>query len=145
MRRLVAAFSLIALVACDDTSPTAVASGFSGTYALQTVNGAALPIVDLQDGTRKRELMSDVLHFSADGAFTGRMVSRNTGNGLVTNDTTVYTGIWTWILNGHLLEIRFPRNEYMTIYVAVFGTSLMISSPAMTTENAFDIYLYARQ
>lgn len=104
----IAAFAALAftLAACGSDSATAPASvSVSGTYSLQTVNGAPLPAILQGSGANKVEMVSDVFTFSATGTFSERAVVRYTQNGVVSSETYDESG--TYARNGTAITLRY--------------------------------------
>ena len=82
------------VLGCGSHSATGPES-FSGQYSLQTVNGAPLPFVEVQQGTSTIELLSDVFTVSEAGTFTELYTERTTVNGQVTTDSGTDKGTYT--------------------------------------------------
>lgn len=126
MRKLFVLAALALAAACgDSTSPSSV----SGTYNLQTVNGAALPYV-FQAANPKQELVSEQLVLTANGAFTFNDVIRVTNTGSAPT-TTPTSDSGTYTLNGNSIVFSFS------------GTSSIAGSIAGTTLTIFDSGLTA--
>jgi len=66
--------------------------GVAGTYALQTVNGAALPFVFFEGDGFKLEVTAATYVLEASGSFTNSASFRETRNGVVTTSSEVGTG-----------------------------------------------------
>jgi hypothetical protein len=85
---------LPAIVACGGDSGTGPSS-VAGQYSLQTINGAALPFLEFQQGTIKIELLSDVLTVTGTGTWSDLQTERTTIDTQVSTDTTTDSGTYT--------------------------------------------------
>lgn len=133
----IAAFATLAftLAACGSdsaTSPTSVT--VSGTYSLQTVNGASLPAILQGSGANKIEIVSDVFTFSSTGTFTERAVVRYTENGVVSSETFDDTGTYT--KNGTAITLRY--SDASTGSGTLDGNSMTLSGQGYS-------FVYLRQ
>lgn len=100
MRRFAVLLVLAAVVSCGGDSSTSPSVSVSGTYSLQTVNGAALPYTYPQDVYDKFEFLSDVRVLSDSGTFTETFTNRYTQNGQPTTYTMTGTGTYTVVGGG---------------------------------------------
>src|SRR5690349_18446406 len=100
MRRFAFLLALAAVVSCGGDSPTSPSASVSGTYSLQTVNGAALPYTQPQDVYDKFEFLSDVRILSDSGTFTETYTNRQTQNGVATTFSRTVTGTYTVVGGG---------------------------------------------
>jgi hypothetical protein len=100
MRRFAVLLALAAVVSCGGDSPTSPSVSVSGTYSLQTVNGAALPYAYPQDVYDKFEFLSDVRTLSDSGTFTETYTNRQTQNGVATTFSRTVTGTYTVVGGG---------------------------------------------
>lgn len=130
--RVLTCFSLFVAASCggrDSTSPET--AGIAGSYALQTVNGAALPFFVLQIGSDKIEVLSETVTLSHDGTFTQQGSLRITENGAVSTDN--FTEVGSYTRNGTGLDLVFSSDETTgtgtisgnTITVGISGVSLV--------------------
>ena len=125
MRKLFVVAALALAAACgDSTSPSSV----SGTYNLQTVNGAALPYV-FQADNPKRELISEQLVLSANGTFTFNDVIRTTPTGGAPT-TMPTTDSGTFTLTGNSIVFTFGGTS--SIAGSVSGSTLTIIDTGVT-------------
>jgi len=94
MRRTLAGLLLIAAIACGSDSSTSEPDvQMTGTWSLQSVNGAALPFL-AQTTPTKVELLSDVF-VMATGGFVEQSIVRTTSGTTVTLDTARDLGTYT--------------------------------------------------
>src|SRR5688572_18942651 len=96
----VVGLALFALAACgsDSSGPDDGDGPFSGTYSLQTINGAALPYTVGEVDGFKLEIVSDVFTFNENRSFRDITVVRETENGVPTTLTDTIDGTFV-ILN----------------------------------------------
>jgi hypothetical protein len=96
MSRLLRSVALVLAVtmasACDSSSGPPEGDAFLGTYALITVNGAALPLV-LPTGDGAIEIVSGQFVFNADNTCLGAIVIREPG--ATATETMSNTCTWT--------------------------------------------------
>jgi hypothetical protein len=103
MRYLAAAALLLAIGCGDPTEPTN--ASIAGTWALQTVNGGALPYVfPGGTATNKFEIISESVTFTSAGTWTSTATSRTTINGAATNSTDSESGTYT--LTGSTMTVK---------------------------------------
>jgi hypothetical protein len=120
-------FVLFVTVACSGTDSNGP-SGPAGTYTLQTVNGAALPLVtpDPDDPAIRGELLSWVVTLKSDNTFSSTMTGRTTDHGVVTNpEPLIYSG--TYSLSGSNLRMTESDGSYVDGVLA--GLTLIITTP----------------
>lgn len=135
MRRVLNFCIILVCMACgggdggDATGPTMVS--ISGTWNLQTVDGAALPYVVTQTGTEKIEITADVLTFTATGTFTEITAVRSTNSGQVTTQSVADAGNYT--LTGNTLKAFYGDGS--TITGTLNGNTLNA-----TTQNLSLVY-----
>jgi hypothetical protein len=110
MRRLALCLATLVAIGCgggdDATAPAS--NSIAGTWALETVNGAALPFVVAQSGANKAEVTSDVLTLAEGGSFTQSTQVRLTQSGTVTTQSASEAGTWT--LTGTSVSFRFTSD-----------------------------------
>ena len=95
--RIATACALWLIAACsggDATAPSASVS-IVGSWALQTVNGSALPYLMDQNGADKSEMTAEVLTFLATGQFTEIAQVRVTSGGQVSTLAVQQAGTFT--------------------------------------------------
>lgn len=110
--RLALVATLLAASGCGDTSGPDGGT-LAGTYTLRTVNGSDLPFTLLQVGTElKVEVISDVVTLTANNTFSEVFTTRETENGVVTNDTTTTTGTFT--VTGSLVQMTDTEGNTLT-------------------------------
>ena len=68
----------------------------TGEYTLRTINNAALPFVLSNSGTTKTELLDAVISMFQGGTYSETSHLRVTTNGVVTNQTKVDTGSYSF-------------------------------------------------
>ena len=97
MRRLMLACAAIALVGCGGSDSTAPAASAQGTWNLQTVNGAALPVTYFTDPSTgdKSEILDDQFVLNADHSFTEAFTTRDTQGTTVTTNLGTDSGTWS--------------------------------------------------
>ena len=117
MRRLIACLALALFAGCGGDSVTGpTAESVSGTWTLQTINGAHLPFIIAQSGADKIEVTSDVITVVSGGTFTQLTQFRTTVDGVATDDATDDHG--TWKLKGTALTFTFSDNTSGTATVS---------------------------
>jgi hypothetical protein len=130
--RVLTCFSLFVAASCggsDSTSPGT--AGITGSYALQTVNGAPLPFTVLQIGSDRIEVLNETVTLSDNGTFTQQGSLRITENGAVSTDS--YTEAGSYTRNGTALNLVFGSDgttgtgtiSENTITVGISGVSLV--------------------
>ena len=83
------------MIACGDDDPAGPsADTVAGTYRLQTVNGAALPFVFINQPGLRVEVISDEYVLNANGTFTTTITLRETEDTVVTTSSDSYSGQW---------------------------------------------------
>lgn len=100
MRQLLAIAVLTASAACMDTTPTEpIVAGVGGDYALQSMNGGALPLTFVSADTTQI-VDSDSISLGVTGTWIEVIHYRETIGGGPTNDLQVaIDGTWTRIGN----------------------------------------------
>ena len=87
---------VLSLGACAETPTSApLLAEASGTYALKTVDGSALPFVYLEVPGWRDEIVSGSVELRADGRFRDESLYRRTREGVSTMETVTLTGIWS--------------------------------------------------
>lgn len=136
MRRMLAIVCITATVllgGCDSDGTTGPAqNAVSGTWNLQTVNGAPLPFVT--QSTPKIELTSDQLVVSGNGTFTQASQVRITSGSSVTTENRSDAG--TYSLSG--TSATFIFNGGTTGAGTVSGNTLTVATPGRS-------YVYQKQ
>lgn len=128
MRKLLAGLVLAFAAACGGDGGSGPNSEHTGTYALQTANGSALPFVIEQQGANKAELTGGFLNLNADGTFTTRADFRLTINGAVTTTQAPDNGTYTRTGN----NISFRGSAGDTYSAAYSGNSLTMVDDGLT-------------
>ena len=83
------------MIACGDDDPAGPsADTVAGTYRLQTVNGAVLPFVFINQPGLRVEVISDEYVLNANGTFTTTITLRETEDTVVTTSSDSYSGQW---------------------------------------------------
>lgn len=109
MRRLILALGTLALLACGDS--TGPVQSLNGTYDLQTVNGASLPVTVSNDGFTREDLLADAITVSGGSSTSGSFSEVST-----LRDTDLQTGgsntfpdshFGTYFINGTAVTFTF--------------------------------------
>ena len=99
MSRSLTAFALalvLPLAACsDDDDPSGPDVEASGTYALASVNGEALPYTLLVSEGDSVEVVDGHIELNVDHTFTDSTTFRITEGGTITSEVEVYTGSYS--------------------------------------------------
>lgn len=134
MRVVIVGTFLVAAIACgsDKSSVAPVPVSMAGTWSLQTINGATLPIV-LATSPAKFELLSDVFVVAASGGFVETSITRTTGSS-VTTDTSKDAGTYT--ISGNDVFLRWT-SDGSTATVTVSGNTF-------TARAGSTNYIYTR-
>jgi hypothetical protein len=124
MRRHLAVVALtlaLPLAACADS--TAPEDTLSGTYTLETINGASLPWLAVDEAEGKVEVAGGSITLLADGTFTDRMTFRVTEGGVARSEDDTYTGTYIKTATGATLTPLAPVgfDPYM---VTVSGSTM---------------------
>jgi hypothetical protein len=103
---------LFIAVACTGTADATSAPGtpaISGTYVLQSVDGARLPytLIDLGD-TYKFTLLGDRLTFATAGTVTELDSSETINDGSVSR--AVQIGVGSFVVVGNSIEVTWPQS-----------------------------------
>lgn len=131
--KVIAVLAATTLAACSDDEITATASAsLAGTYTLQTVNGAALPLV-VQASNPKIEVTSEQLVVSSNGTFTIATNRRSTTAAGAVTTATVNDG-GTYTTSGSQTTFRF--NSGNTAAAALSGSRLTLTASGSTSVYA---------
>jgi hypothetical protein len=136
MRKIIAFVALVATAACSlDTGTTAPYAGsLTGTYTLQTMNGAPLPFTFTNADT-SFSIVSDVILMADDGSWSETYVSlRKIGTAAATSDTVALAGSWT-------------RTSPLSFYSAPNGTLTYqgtASETSLALTDGYFNYLFQR-
>ena len=135
MRRLLLAFVSIALIACGGSDSTGPVASAEGTWNLQTLNGATLPVTYFTNPSTgdKSEILSDQFVFNADGSFTEAFTIRDTQGTTVT--TTPGTDSGTWSQSGNQISVVTSSGPF----------TATINNDTITISAAVGALVYARQ
>ena len=131
LSRVLACFTLFVAASCGGDSTAPGTGSIAGSYALQTVNGAALPFVVLQIGSDKIEVLSETVTLAEGDTFTQQGSLRLTQNGVMSIDGYAEAGVYT--RNGTALNLVFTSDGTTatgtisgnTITVGISGLSLV--------------------
>lgn len=106
-----AAVTLLAVgtSACGGDKATGPGGSIAGTYNLQTVNGAAPPVILLQIGAYKLEVTAANLVVNSNNTFSSSSTYRETDAGTTTTSTSVCAGTYT--RNGNSLTFTEPETS----------------------------------
>ena len=124
--------ALATLAACGGDSATAPSStSIAGSYTLRTVNGAPLPVIVVQIGAYKIELLNETVVVVDGGTFTQQGSVRITEGGVVSTES--YADAGTYTRNGTAVTFVFNSDgssgtgtvNGATITVVVDGFSLV--------------------
>lgn len=114
MRRLLSAALLLVAVACGDNSISGTRS-VSGTYVLQSVNGASLPVV-IQASNPRIELLSDIIVLDRGNTWTESVqVRQTTSTGSTSIQSSDDGGFYSLSGNTIVLEYRDGTTDTGTI------------------------------
>ena len=94
---------LLPLAACGDDDGTGPSTNIVGTFNLQTVNGAPLPVTLSQAGTDRLDLTAGQITFREDRTFTAEITFREISGGLTTNETDGQIGTYT--VSGNTVQL----------------------------------------
>jgi hypothetical protein len=112
MRRLILALGTLALLACGDS--TGPVQSLNGTYDLQTVNGASLPVTVSNDGFTREDILADAITVSGGSSTSGsfsevstlRDTDLQTGGSSTFQDTPNFG---TYFINGTAVTFTFDN------------------------------------
>jgi hypothetical protein len=76
--QMLAGLALLAVVSCGSDATGPAQGSAIGSYHLESVNGAALPFLSVQNGTAKTEITSEVITLNGDGTFSDVEIVRTT-------------------------------------------------------------------
>jgi hypothetical protein len=117
-----------AFAACDDDG-SGPELDVTGTYQLQTINGATLPFVLLQTGTTYRlEVLSGEITLNSNGTFTEEATVREDDNGTITTETQTVTGTYTQLNNA----VSLRDTDGVTLTAAINGNTMTFIEDGVT-------------
>src|SRR6478672_3680425 len=134
MRRLILALGTLSLLACGDS--TGPVQSLNGTYDLQTVNGASLPVTVSNDGFTREDILADAITTSGgsstSGSFTEATTLRDTDLQTGGSNTFQENDFGTYVINGTAVTFTFSGGSTAngtisgsTFTVVVTGFSLV--------------------
>jgi hypothetical protein len=125
MRKSMLAALVFTLVACGGDKATGP-QNVTGTYTLQTVNGANPPSAVYQDTQQKVEVTDGTLNLSANNTWTGTLGGRFTDFTVTPNDVIDFAGQplngGTYTLNGSSLTLNDPTEQLVFTGTVSNGT-----------------------
>ncbi len=95
MKWLRSAALVLAFNACSDATSPRLEGDPVGVFALQTINGNAVPVVVDQDSTATLEVTGGSISLNGDGSFTDNLDLRLTEGTIVTAFSDNLQGTWT--------------------------------------------------
>ena len=111
--RALGALVTVATLACgDSTSPESI----EGIYALQTINGRALPVVVMQEGTQKFEVTAGAITLGPGTKWKFELTVRATLGADVSTDIVSIDG--TWSRAGSTLTLTSPAGDSETVLLS---------------------------
>ncbi len=120
---------LVAFVtACGGDGINDPGNSVAGTYALKTVNGAALPAVIFEAEGYKIEVVAANYVLAAAGTFSSTATFRETEAGVVTQSTETTTG--TYSVNG--TTVTFTDSDGDVLSAVLSGNDLKFSEDGLT-------------
>lgn len=133
MRKFLSAFVLLVLAvfagACSDsTGPSELEADISGTYTLQTVNGASPPAIIVQVGADRIEVTGGQLTLNRDKTFGSSISYRVVQGGNTSTDTQNDSG--TYQQNGNMVQLS--RGNGTRDSGSVSGDTLTIVAGGVT-------------
>jgi hypothetical protein len=123
MRRFLVLALALSFGCGSDSSTGPSAASITGSWSLQTINGASLPYTYAQQGTNKAEVLSDVATADAHGAYTELTTIRITVNGTATTQSVSDAGTYT--LNGTALVLT--SNDGSSVTGSVNGNTFTLA------------------
>lgn len=133
IRILPVALVLVAAIACKESI---TASGdrteYAGNYAMQSINGGALPFTVLTTDDVKLEITYDTIYLSTSGNFRDVTRYRRTTKGVVDYPADTLDGNWT--VRGQ--TVTMDSNTGFTFQGNVAGNTLTILGTGITTVYA---------
>jgi hypothetical protein len=96
------------LAACGGDEGTGPAT-VTGTYNLQTVDGAALPYILIQAGADRLEITGGRITLNPDNTFSDRTDYRLIEDGDTSTDSETYFGTYT--VNGQFVALEYDDGE----------------------------------
>jgi len=127
MRAPIAVTLLVALAACGGDSTSPDMASLSGDYVLRSVNGGALPITVLTNGSLKLEITSETLFVKSAGTFSDVTHYRRTNVDVV--DTPADTLSGTWSSKGTVVTFSAGGSEFIG---TVGGAALVIEGSGLS-------------
>lgn len=133
LARITAAALIAVASACggDSDGITEVAS-VSGTYSLQSVNGAPLPFVFFDDGEYKLEVTGASYTLTSTGTFSNTATYRETENGVISTSTETVMGSYS-VSAG---TVTFIDTDGETVTGSLSGNTLQFSEDGLTAVFA---------
>lgn len=128
----------IVLAACGDSSgPPA---SITGTYTLETVNGAQLPFTTDEDETFKAEILSMAITLKADETYSAVFTGRSTDNGQPTTNTVTLSD--TYSVTGSTLTLNdsegfFDPDGSVNATLSTDTITMVLESPIGTFTLLF--------
>ena len=133
MRRLLTALVLtlaLPLAGCDSTSPE---DTLEGIYNLQSINGAALPWLAVNEAAGKVEVIGGAITLLADGTFTDKMTFVVTQGSVAQTEDDVYTGTYVKSATGATLTPLIPAGfDPYTVVISGATMTQMINEFELT-------------
>lgn len=126
--RFIAVCVLLAGCGADKVSGPDVS--FTGTYAVRTINGGALPYVLLQSGTSSLSLASAQFTIADGGSWSENTTFRSIQNGQTTTDVGANHG--TWLRSGNTISLYSTVNNN-TPFSGVLSSNQMTLFDGMLT------------
>jgi hypothetical protein len=131
MRKLVVLVALVTAVACDlgtDTGTGPLVGSLEGTYALQSMNGSALPFAIVAHDTTVF-IDQDVLILDGVGNWSEKVNFRQTvGAAAATSDSFQLAGIWTRSAN----SLSFRTSQGLLYVGTATDTTLHLADAGYT-------------
>jgi len=121
-----ATFASTACGGGDSIGPNSV----TGTYTLQSVNGAGLPAAILEDASYKLEVLSGSYTLSSNNTYSATASFKETDNGVVTPTTQFETGTYTL----HGSSVTFTDSDDFQTDGTISGSDLTISAGGLTVR-----------
>jgi len=134
-RPLPALITAIIVAGCRTSDSTSPKASITGTWVVQTVNGAALPYLEQQQGANKTEWIADSTTLTSDRLFTRVSEVRYTMNGVVTSQSLHYDGGYT--LTGTVIDFSYSYGAS--------ATGSWDGSNAITITNNGLVIVFRRQ
>jgi hypothetical protein len=129
MKWLRTAALLFAVAACSDSDSTSPRTA-AGVFELETVDGAALPVIIDQLADTTLEITAGTVSLDAGGSFTDRTDLRLTEGATVTTGSE--TAVGTWTQSGSVITFQPSGGAPYTMVLSgstltqqIFGLSLV--------------------